>query len=580
MKKFICFTIVLIFHFQYVLSQSLLDKIWDAYEARDMETVVKLGKPLADRKEKSQEVIDVLAIVGHSYKKLNKMKESFHYFQLAGENGSSFACMHLGFLYANGEYVKKDLDKAEFWFKKCLDGNNDRYAAQVCTTLGQIYLDTGRNNESESYFKKAMSKGGNKMAPVFLAENFCKREEEKALGYYRIAAENGNYYAMKKVGEYFEDGKYVEKDYIEAAKWYERSYYENSNWEEQQETMNKLGRIYEKQYRKTMDERVLKKSLKWYYKSVEFNPFGAMEARFSQDDTIAVAIDPIHRFYEEGVLEAYKYKDFEQWKENVVSKLAIDSDVDVNIPSNIDKPSNTFVLIIANENYEYEQFVPYAENDGTIFAKYCAQTLGIPEKNIHTIIDAGLNKMKRELDWLVTNAPIQKANKIIFYYSGHGVPAEDLSTSYLLPIDGYAKNPSTGFDLKEICRELGKINNVESLVFLDACFSGAKRKGGMLVESKGVSIKPKQVQPQGNMVVMSACQGTETAYPIEDQKHGLFTYYLLKKLQLSKGNISIPNLFSYVKQNVLTESVKNNKSAQTPSLISSGDLNLGDINIR
>jgi hypothetical protein len=37
--------------------------------------------------------------------------------------------------------------------------------------------------------------------------------------------------------------------------------------------------------------------------------------------------------------------------------------------------------------------------------------------------------------------------------------------------------------------------------------------------------------PQGNMVVFSAAQGDETAYPNNDEKHGMFTYFLLKKLQ-------------------------------------------------
>ena len=53
----------------------------------------------------------------------------------------------------------------------------------------------------------------------------------------------------------------------------------------------------------------------------------------------------------------------------------------------------------------------------------------------------------------------------------------------------------------------------------------------MLASARGVAIKAKQNHPQGNMVVLSAAQGDETAHPYTEKGHGLFTYYLLKKLK-------------------------------------------------
>lgn len=324
-----------------------------------------------------------------------------------------------------------------------------------------------------------------------------------------------------------------------------------------------------------MDERHLRLSLKWYYKSRKDNhiiDLGNWKDNIvSKDKDGNVVIDnsnagPLKMFYNEGVLDAANYSTYEEWEEKVVAKLAVDSDVDVDIPQTGKKNSNIYALIIANENYDYEQYVPYAENDGVVVAKYINQTLGIPESNIHVVIDAGLNKMKRELDWLITNASTQNAKKIILYYSGHGVPADDLSTSFLLPIDGYAKNPSTGLDLMDVYEELGKLSS-ESMIILDACFSGTKRKGGMLVESRGVSIKPKEIQPKGKMIVLSACQSSETAYPIEEQKHGLFTYYLLKELQTTGGDVDMGTLTDYVTKQVKRQSVVINNKKQTPTVI-------------
>lgn len=67
------------------------------------------------------------------------------------------------------------------------------------------------------------------------------------------------------------------------------------------------------------------------------------------------------------------------------------SDVDTRIAVNDTKDYNTFVLIISNENYKYEQTVPFALNDGETFKLYCEKTLGIPEKNIRYSSDATLN---------------------------------------------------------------------------------------------------------------------------------------------------------------------------------------------
>lgn len=88
-------------------------------------------------------------------------------------------------------------------------------------------------------------------------------------------------------------------------------------------------------------------------------------------------------------------------------------------------------------------------------------------------------------------------------------------------------------------------------MFLDACFSGAKREGDMLASARGVAIKVKETQPKGNMVVFSAAQNDETAYPYKEQKHGLFTYYLLKNTR-NKGEVTLGDLADFVK---LTSSV-------------------------
>lgn len=242
-------------------------------------------------------------------------------------------------------------------------------------------------------------------------------------------------------------------------------------------------------------------------------------------------------------------------------------DVDNNIAINDQKDPNTFVLIISNENYKYEQPVPYALNDGRIFKLYCERTLGIPTKNIRYSSDATLNDMRMQLMWLedVMNAYQGEARAIV-YYSGHGMPSEDAKHAYLLPVDGNSRLAASGLSTELLYNQLGKLPSRGTIVLLDACFSGARRDGKMLASNRGVAIKVKDELVTGNMVVFSAAQGDETAYPYEEMKHGLFTYFLLSTIKEKGGAISLGDLSDQVTKMVTRTSIVENDKRQTPTI--------------
>ena len=220
------------------------------------------------------------------------------------------------------------------------------------------------------------------------------------------------------------------------------------------------------------------------------------------------------------------------------------SSVDTKIAVNDAKDENTFVVIISNEDYKHEEPVPFAKNDGEVFKIYCQKTLGIPESDISFVPNATLNEMSYELDHLaeVLNAYDGTARAII-YYTGHGMPDEDSKDAYLLPVDGYSKKPTSGMSTKELYTRLGSMNSKSIMVFLDACFSGARRDGKMLASSRGVALK--------------------------SQQHGMFTYYVLDKMQQSGGCTTLGELSDYVTTNVKRRSVVENKKSQTPSVMAS-----------
>jgi hypothetical protein len=243
-------------------------------------------------------------------------------------------------------------------------------------------------------------------------------------------------------------------------------------------------------------------------------------------------------------------------------------DVDLGIPSSATTHDKIFAVIIANENYKREQPVTFAGNDGAVFKQYCEKTLGLPAQNVHLAADATLNEIYAQIDWLkqVTEAYEGEA-KVIFYYAGHGIPDESTKDSYLLPVDGYGSNIATGYKVAKLYEELSGMKTKGVTVFMDACFSGATRSGSMMASARGVALKINSAVPRGNLVVFSAAQNDETAYPYLDHGHGLFTYFLLKKLKESSGNVTYKELGDYITDNVRKVSIVANSKSQTPSVI-------------
>lgn len=260
----------------------------------------------------------------------------------------------------------------------------------------------------------------------------------------------------------------------------------------------------------------------------------------------------------------------EKSTENYAKKEKVQPvDVDMDIPiTNSTKNQNTYCVIIANENYEDVPVVEYASRDGEIFKEYCIKTLGIPERQIRSFIDASYTDIKRALNWLESITSVVSGDtKIIFYYAGHGIPNEKDKSAYLIPVDGFPKDVTTCFKLSDLYARLGNLKTGNITVFLDACFSGVKRGSEQaLVAARGVAIKPKEETLKGNMIVFTATSDDETALSYQEKRHGMFTYYLLNQLKKTKGKTTLGDLYNNVSQEVKKSSMLENDKLQTPSI--------------
>lgn len=254
------------------------------------------------------------------------------------------------------------------------------------------------------------------------------------------------------------------------------------------------------------------------------------------------------------------------------------SAVDKNIPVVAKRYPNRLALIIGNENYNDYQMglsaemnVAFARNDAAIFRQYTEKVLGVEARNIFFITDATSGKMNQEINKVTAILSRMGSDaELIFYYAGHGFPDETTRTPYLMPVDVSAANLSSAIKLGDVYQKLAA-TGARTTIFLDACFSGGGRESGLLA-ARSVKVRPREDALLGKMVVFSASTGEQSSLPYQKEKHGMFTYFLFKKLQETQGNISLQSLADYLNREVSIESLRENGKEQDPTVLVSPEL--------
>ena len=258
----------------------------------------------------------------------------------------------------------------------------------------------------------------------------------------------------------------------------------------------------------------------------------------------------------------------------------IKSDVD-ELPAIKAKPNkNSYAIVIGIE--QYRQKLPkadFAEHDAKTMTEYLTKTMGYPEENVVTLINDRALKSDMEKyfeKWLSNN--VEKDGSVFIYYSGHGAPNPKTGDAFLVPYDGDpAFIDQTGYSLKRLYENLGRLQTKDIIVALDSCFSGA---GGRSVIAKGarplVMTMDKSVIPS-NIAVLSAASGEQISSTYEEKGHGLFTYFMLKGLKgegdtNGDGKIETGELFEYIKPQVERIARKTYNNEQSPQLIAPNEL--------
>ena len=399
--------------------------------------------------------------------------------------------------------------------------------------INELIASAATNDIAAQYFLAQCYDDG-----IIVSKNY-----KEAFNLYRKVAERGLPDAMVRLSEFYEHGYFVAKNPLKRLEWNERFIKKGGKY-----TLPNIKEIY-------------MQGTKYAENNIEPSTKNISPQSCKED--IPQQISYINNLY---INNHYDTKNTQDRTIQNATEPDV-KNIEDKIPCADIENTRMLALIIANENYEDAPDVPYALNDGNAMQTYFTKTLGIPDTHVRYIRNATLNNLKKAINWLELKCEAFNGGKdIIVYYAGHGVPDDINKEAYILPTDGLATDPSTGMYLDDFYKRLSALKANSVSVLLDACFSGAKRDGSMLMATRGISIKPKMHVPDGKIVVISATTNDQTAFPYEQQRHGLFTYYLLDAIRNSKGDITLGELADYVTDAVKHQSIDLIGTLQSPSV--------------
>jgi hypothetical protein len=309
------------------------------------------------------------------------------------------------------------------------------------------------------------------------------------------------------------------------------------------------------------------------YQTLTYRYYLSPEFRYRELNFVIRATDRSHGtdFTAEMIFPVHVEGGFESWKSQEKLPSYIEN-VDDEIPVSRSKQRNTYALIIGNEDYRSrqrglatEQNAEYAIRDAEVFKSYCENTLGIPERQVRLLKNATAAEISQGLAWINNLSKIENGNaNLIFYYSGHGLPDQETQSPVLLPVDVSSNHVEYGVPLADAYAALLEHPAQRVTVFLDACFSGTG-KNQRLLPYKGIKVRADKSVILGNMVVFSSSSELETSSVYREARHGYFTYFLLKKLKETRGNVRYDDLGSYLVRSVQKETGLNG-IVQTPEV--------------
>lgn len=450
-----------------------------------------------------------------------KFSEALNWFEKAAKQIKEKSCAPraqyaIGVMYKDGIGVAQSDTEASKYFLLALPelSWNEEAMKDICQFAVNGKLVLGKQNETDVGFE------------CETANNL-----KAALMLYLRSANRGDSFGQLMVGRLYATGTGVTQNYVEAYKWYVLAAAQGQT--KASERMADLSQAM------THDQVAEAQKL-----ASQWEPTGAEEKQETAD-TLA----PTPR---------------KSRSEN-------------RRPSDIDAPSftlppntNNFALVIGIEKYQKLPAAQFAERDAATMRQYLLR-LGYPERSIIHLIgeNATRSSLSSYLDeWLPKN--VNADSTVFVYFSGHGAPAEETKQAYLVPWDADVKFlQSSAYPLKSLYAALNRLKAKRKIVVLDACFSGTGGRSVLAEGTRPLVTKVAADADLGGVVLFAAAGADEVTGTLNEEGHGIFTYYFLKglagKAKGPSGAVTADGLYRYLKPLVQDAAHRQNRE-QTPMM--------------
>ena len=226
---------------------------------------------------------------------------------------------------------------------------------------------------------------------------------------------------------------------------------------------------------------------------------------------------------------------------------------------------------IGNFGTPHIRNLQYATSDAEVLHALLTENLGAAT----LLLDSAATKDKIQTE-LRQLAEVSTPEDLVFVtYSGHGTHTGELVV-HGCDVDNLS---GTAYPMESFVSDVLRIPAKQCIVVLDCCFSGAA--GSKVLRSDGqargsvdsiVSTENWLRRFEGNgRILITAAGVQEQAWEIDQLRHGLLTFYLVKALMgegavRSDGRIEVAKLAPFLQDRVAHESRRHHKPTQTPSI--------------
>jgi hypothetical protein len=228
----------------------------------------------------------------------------------------------------------------------------------------------------------------------------------------------------------------------------------------------------------------------------------------------------------------------------------------------------TFLVSIGIGTYRDPALTPrrYAATDAETVAAYFQSLGGVPSSNIRQLqnqkaLRADLHEAL--FGWLPQHAA--KDAVVIVYFSGQAMVTQN-GEILLVPYDGSTVDSTRLYPLNDLESALARLKAKQVLFLFDGMVSTLR--GG----TKGKITSPRWDLGRGNTVALIGGEDLTKGLEDDQQRHSLFTYYLLKGLRGEadtnrNGTVTFGELTGYVRQKVAWAAKTQFNQDQRPLLL-------------